>query len=190
MKNLSKTLLITLSLILLSACGTAAKQVAAPMPTIGAAGSKVTIQEFSDFQCPACGEVSPQVEAIARANPGLVRLEFHHFPLSQHENAFNAAVAAECANLQGKFWEMGDIMFSNQHSLTVDKLKEYAKVIGVSSLTFDPCLDGQATSDRVREDLKKGADLGVSYTPSLFVNGKLVQFTTRDEFEGYVKSLK
>ncbi len=188
MKNLSKTLLITVSLIALSACG--AKGFAAPRATIGEVGSPVTIEEFSDFQCPACGQVSPQVEEIARANPGLVRLEFHHFPLSQHENAFGAAVAAECANLQGKFWEFGKVLFTNQNSLTVENLKGFAKNLGLDTVAFDSCLDGAQTADRVREDLKAGADLNVSYTPSFFVNGKLIQFSDRAAFEGYLKSLK
>lgn len=188
MKNLSKILFISLSLMSLSACGT--KGVAAPRAVIGDVGSKVVIEEFSDFQCPACGQVSPQMEAIARANPSLVRLEFRHFPLSQHENAFNAAVAAECANLQGKFWEFGGIEFKNQNSLTTDNLKSFAKNLGLDAVAFDTCLDGSQTAGRVRDDLSLGQIRGVSYTPSFYVNGKLIQFTTEEAFEGYINSLK
>jgi len=188
MKILSRTLFAILPLILLSACETSGTN--APTASIGNAGAPVLIQEFSDFQCPACGTVSPEMESIARANLDKVRLEFHHFPLSQHENAFRAAIASECANIQGKFWEYGKLAFENQSNLTGDKLKEIATTIGLDTANFNKCLDDNQTSGRVREGLKLGSDLGVSYTPSFFVNGKLIQFTGREEFEGYLKTLK
>lgn len=188
MKSLSKSALLALSLFLLSAC--ASGGTAAPRATIGDVGSKVTIEEFSDFQCPACGLVSPQVEEIARANPEKIRLEFRHFPLSQHENAFIAAVAAECANLQGKFWEYGKLAFQNQENLTDKKLREMAQSLGLDMASFNTCLDGSQTASRVREDMKAGTDLGVSYTPSFYVNGKLIQYTTKESFEGYLKTLE
>jgi protein-disulfide isomerase len=188
MKIISKSLLAFTTLLFLSSCDS--NDISAPRASIGDVGSKVVIEEFSDFQCPACGTVSPEVEKIARENPGLVRLEFHHFPLPYHENAFTAAVAAECANLQGKFWEMGDIMFNNQNSLTTSKLKEFAKSKGIDPVAFDPCLDGNLTAGRVREDLREAKDREVGYTPSFYVNGKLIQYTNKDEFVGYLKSLK
>jgi len=188
MKNLSKALIAVIALMSLSACES--KGIAAPRAVIGNVGSKVVIEEFSDFQCPACGQVSPEMEQIARENPDLVRLEFRHFPLSQHENAFRAAVAAECANLQGKFWEFGGVEFNNQNSLTDDNLKMFAKSIGLDEVAFNACLDANQTATRVREDLKAGTDKGVSYTPSFYVNGKLIQFTTKEAFEGYINSLK
>jgi protein-disulfide isomerase len=188
MKTISRSILITLSMVLLSACSSGGTN--APTATLGNAGAPVVIQEFSDFQCPACGMVSPQVEEVARANLDKVRLEFHHFPLSQHENAFRAAVAAECANLQGKFWEYGKLAFQNQTSLTDDKLKEMAQTIGLDTASFNACLDGNETSGRVRDDMRLGADFGVSYTPSLYVNGKLIQFSDKQTFEGYLKTLK
>ena len=188
MKTFSKLILTTFSLVLLSACSTGGTN--APTAAIGNAGAPVMIQEFSDFQCPACGTVSPEMESIARANLDKVRLEFHHFPLSQHENAFRAAIASECANLQGKFCEYGKLAFENQSNLTEDKLKEMAQTIDLDTASFNKCLDGNQTSSRVRDDLKLGSDLGVSYTPSFFVNGKLIQFTGREEFEGYLKTLK
>ena len=188
MKTLFRTLFAFLSLILLSACSSGGTN--APIAAIGNAGAPVLIQEFSDFQCPACGTVSPEMESIARANLDKVRLEFHHFPLTQHENAFRAAIASECANLQGKFWEYGKLAFENQTNLAEDKLKEIATTIGLNTTSFNKCLDDNQTSGRVREDLKLGADLGVSYTPSFFVNGKLIQFTGREGFEGYLNSLK
>jgi len=99
-------------------------------------------------------------------------------------------VAAECANLQGKFWEYGKLAFENQKNLVDDKLKEIAKSLNLDTASFNACLDGNQTSGRVQNDLKLGADLGVSYTPSLYVNGKLVQFSGRQELEGYLKTLK
>ncbi len=188
MKTLSRSIFAFLTLILLSAC--ASGGTTAPTAAIGNSGAPVLIQEFSDFQCPACGIVSPQVEEIARANLDQVRLEFHHFPLSQHENAFRAAIASECANLQGKFWEYGQLAFQNQDNLTEDKLKEMASTIGLDTAQFDECLDSNQTSSRVRDDLALGSRLGVSYTPWFFVNGKLVQFTGKEAFEGYLKTLR
>ncbi|MBI5421892.1 thioredoxin domain-containing protein [Candidatus Peregrinibacteria bacterium] len=189
MKNLSKTFLLVASLILLSAC-TPSDALKTPRATLGNVGSPVTLDLFSDFQCPACAQVSPQVEDFVRANPERARLTFHHFPLSQHENAFRAGVAAECANDQGKFWEYGDLAYQNHTNLTEEKLKEMARSLSLDTTAFAKCLDANQTADRVRADLNDGNERGVSYTPSIYVNGKLVQFTTREAFEGYVKSIK
>jgi protein-disulfide isomerase len=156
----------------------------------GDASAPVSIEEFSDFQCPACGQTSPQIDAFAKANPSLVRLSFYHFPLPQHEFAFRAAEAAECANLQGKFWEYSETLFQNQNNLTDSEFKQYADTLKLDTASFNQCLDSNQTSDAVKADQTEGANRGVSYTPSLYVNGKLLQFSTMDAFEGYVKSLK
>lgn len=189
MKNLSRTLLLILSLIALSACSSG-DVVNTPRATIGNVGATVLIEEFSDLQCPACAQIGPQVEQFARENQGLVRLSFHHFPLSQHENAFRAGVAAECANDQGKFWEYSNMAYKNQTNLTDDKLKEMAKSLSLNTVTFDKCFNANQTASRVRDDLADGNSRGVSYTPSFYINGKLIQFTGLEAFEGYIKSIK
>lgn len=189
MKNLSRTFFLILSMFALSACSSG-DGVKTPRATIGNVGAPVQIEEFSDLQCPACAQVGPQVEQFARLNQERVFLSFHHFPLPQHANAFRAGVAAECANDQGKFWEYANLAFQNQTNLTVDKLKEMAQSLSLNTVTFGKCLDANQTSSRVRDDLADGNSRGVSYTPSFYINGKLIQFTGLEAFEGYVKSIK
>jgi len=188
MKISYKPLLTSAVLIALTACSGSSSH--APRPTLGNPNAKITIEEFSDLQCPACGLVGPQVEEFVRANPDNVRLEFHHFPLPMHEFAFRAAEAAECANNQGKFWEYAKTIFENQKSLSEDFLKKVAEQLKLDLTAFNACLDKDQTKDIVRADLKEGTNRNVSFTPSLYVNGKLVEWTSKEAFEGYIKSLK
>ena len=144
-------------------------------PTRGPLGAKVTIVEFSDFQCPYCGREIPVVERVMKEYDGKVRLVFRHFPLDFHAQAGKAAEASLCAADQGKFWELHDKMFQAQDALQVDKLKEYAKgIAGIDSVKFDKCLDGGEKKKIVESDQKAGSEAGVNGTPAFFVNGILI----------------
>ena len=144
-------------------------------PERGAADAAVTIVEFSDFECPFCGRFTPVLRRILTAYPAQVRLIFRNYPLrTVHQNAEKAAEAGVCADRQGKFWEMHDVLFAEQNSLSIGALKEKAKRIGMDAATFDHCLDSGAGVAAVQADGDAGVKLGLSSTPSSFVNGRFV----------------
>jgi protein-disulfide isomerase len=149
-------------------------EVAATGPAKGPQNAKITIVEFSDFQCPFCSREVAVVDRVLKEYDGKVRLVFRHFPLDFHQQAGKAAEASLCAADQGKFWELHDKMFENQKELEVPKLKEYAKAVGVDAGKFDKCLDSGEKKGHVEADTKAGSEAGVSGTPAFFVNGVLV----------------
>jgi protein-disulfide isomerase len=97
------------------------------------------------------------------------------FPLTQHENAFKAAEAAEAARAQGKYWEYAHLLFTNQKALEVPKLKEYATQVGLDRQKFDALLDSGQLADKVQADSVEGTRIGVNATPTLFINGRPLQ---------------
>ncbi|MFZ5366121.1 MAG: DsbA family protein [Patescibacteria group bacterium] len=139
--------------------------------------AKVTMVEFSDFQCPFCAryakETFPQIEK-EYIKTGKVRYIFHHYPLSFHQYAQKAAEAAECAGEQGKFWEMHDKIFANQEKITVADLKKYAQTLELPLADFNSCLDSDKYKNKVQGDVSLGGSVGVSGTPAFFINGRLV----------------
>ena len=149
-------------------------EVAASGPAKGPATAKVTIVEFSDFECPFCGRVIPSVEKVMKDYDGKVRLVFRQYPLDFHPHAGKAAEASLCALDQGKFWELHDKMFTSQKELEVEKLKEYAKATGLDSMKFDACLDSGSKKALVDADQKAGSEAGVNGTPAFFINGILL----------------
>jgi protein-disulfide isomerase len=163
-------------------------------PFLGPSNAKVTVVEFSDFQCPFCGAAAgthaeliarfkgqdptwtasvPKLEELAKA--GKIKLVFMQFPLSSiHENAEKAAEASECAFEQNKFWEYQTVLFQHQETLTADNLKQYAKDLGLDATKFDTCLDSGKMAAVVQKDFQAGQAVGVRGTPAFFVNGQLV----------------
>ena len=145
-------------------------------PSFGPADAKIVIVEFSDFECPACGEVYPVVAELLKNYGDQIRFVFRDFPLTDlHPNAVKAAVAAQCANDQGKFWPMYDKLFTNQENLTETDLKTYAIQIGLNSLQFGNCLDSDRFLSEVEADLAEGIAAGVNATPTFFINGFKVE---------------
>jgi protein-disulfide isomerase len=149
-------------------------EVEAKGPSRGPENAKVTIVEFSDFQCPYCEREYPVIEKLMKEYDGKVRLVFRHFPLEFHPFAEKAAEAGACAQDQGKFWELHDKMFTNQAKLAVDDLKGYAKSVGLDAGKFDKCLDSGEKKSAVEEDQKAGSAAGVNGTPAFFVNGVFI----------------
>lgn len=161
-------------------------QVEASGPTTGPSDAKVTIVEFSDFECPFCSRAEGVLDQVMAAYAGKVRLVFRHFPLPMHPNAQKAAEAAMCAHDQAKFWEYKKALFQNQDKLGVDALKAHAKDVGLDAAKFDACLDGASMRAKVDVDAKAANTAGVQGTPTFFVNGVQVD-PVFEEFDRVIK---
>lgn len=157
----------------------------------GATDAKVTIVEFSDFQCPFCGKAQPTIEEVLKNYNGSVRLVYKHFPLTQiHQYSLKAAEASECTDEQGKFWEYHDILFKNQNALGIADLKKYASQLGLDTTQFNECLDSNKMADRVAKNFEEGQKAGVSGTPAFFINGqKLVGAQPYSAFQSIIDKM-
>jgi protein-disulfide isomerase len=141
-------------------------------PSKGPANAKITLVEFSDFQCPYCSQAIHQADAILAKYPKDVRLVFKQYPLENHLQAKLAAQASLAAHAQGKFWELHDRMFANYRQITRAKITEWAKEAGVDVARFNADLDSGKYAQRVETDLLEGSKAGVSATPTFFINGQ------------------
>lgn len=149
-------------------------EVNADDPAAGPATAPVTIVEFSDYQCPFCARVVPTLTKLRSVYGDKVRLVFKDFPLPNHPQAVKAAEAAHCAGEQGKYWEMHDRLFANQQGLQVPQLKDHATALELDATRFGQCLDSGKYTAAVNKDLEYGNSLGVSSTPTVYVNGRAV----------------
>ncbi|MDJ0762424.1 MAG: thioredoxin domain-containing protein [Myxococcota bacterium] len=147
----------------------------------GPEDAKVTIVEFSDFQCPYCSKAATAAGEIKKKYSDKVRFIFRHFPLSFHKQAHLASQAALAANAQGKFWEYHDKLFENQRNLERADLEKYAKELGLNMKQFKKALDDETYKKAVDDDLEIGKQVGVQGTPTLFLNGDRVQNPTDAE---------
>jgi protein-disulfide isomerase len=144
----------------------------------GPKNAKVTLIEYSDFECPFCLRHEDTVKQILAKYPNDVRLIYRHYPLtSLHPEAQKAAEASECAGAQGKFWEMHEKIFAANAAgnMNVQQWKTDAKALGLDSAKFDKCLDGGEMAARVNADQNDGTAAGVGGTPATFVNGRMVE---------------
>lgn len=166
----------------------------------GPADALLTIIEFSDFECPACGMAFRDLHDLADRHPELVRLVFHHFPLDSdcnsnvptrmHRFACSAAIAAECAARAGKFWEYHDLLFTGQDRLGRDDLIAKAVGLGIPKDTFVACLDDPTARQAIAIDTAAGAKLGVKSTPTLVINGRTVEGALERSRYEYVIALE
>jgi protein-disulfide isomerase len=134
----------------------------------------VTLVEFSDFQCPACGQVYLTLEELMKEFGDRVKFVMKDYPLSQHENAFKAAEAAEAARQQGKYWEYIDVLFRHQTKLELENLKQYARDLGLEQVKFNSAVDNGRYYEQIQHDLLDGEKLGVAATPTIFINGRRI----------------
>ncbi|MCU1257233.1 MAG: oxidoreductase [Bryobacterales bacterium] len=142
-------------------------------PTKGPENAKITLVEFSDFQCPYCSKAVTEIDAVLKAFPNDVKLVYKQFPLSEiHSRAMLASQAALAANAQGKFWPMHDKMFANNQSLTRENMLKWAGDLGLDMKRFTADMDAPETKKQIARDLADGEQAGVEGTPTVFVNGK------------------
>lgn len=133
----------------------------------------ITIVEYSEFQCPFCTRVLPDVKRVLAEYKGKIRWIVRDFPLSFHDRARPAAIAAKCASDQGKYWQMYATLFENQRNLGDADLKTYADKIGLDKGKFDKCVANPAAVEaRIERNFQSGVQLGVSGTPAFFINGR------------------
>ena len=144
-------------------------------PWAGGKDASVTIVEFSDFQCPYCRAVEPSLKEIRTKYGDRVKFVYEDFPLGFHEHAMDAARAARCAADQDKFWEYHDALFADQSKLSAADLKSKAAKLGLDSKKFATCFDKQAPDAAIKADQARGEELGVSGTPTFFINGREVK---------------
>jgi protein-disulfide isomerase len=144
----------------------------------GNQNAPVTVEEFADFQCPACGAYYPELKKIEAEFGDRLRVIFRENPLvPTHQYGLVAAQAAEAAGLQGRFWEMHDKLFENQKTWSESKdvmpfFVDYAKQVGIDPDRFLRDLNGEAVAVRIFQDGKRSHALGISSTPTFFINGK------------------
>ena len=143
----------------------------------GPASAPVTIEEFGDFQCPPCGALSDPINQIERDYHPRLRVIFRHFPLPNHAHAREAAFASEAAGLQGRFWEMHDLLYREQSvwSKAADVqllFNSYAGILGLNIDRFKKDMEGEQVKVRVASDQKHGDAVGVNTTPTVFLNDR------------------
>jgi protein-disulfide isomerase len=139
--------------------------------------ASVTLEEYGDFQCPPCGMFAAFLQQLEKEYDSRLRVVFRNFPLSMHEHAREAALAAEAAGLQGRFWEMHDVLYREQEAWTKapnvrEMFESYAGTIGLDLDKFRKDMDGEEVKARVDADRQRGESLGIQITPTLFINNQ------------------
>ncbi|MEK7193079.1 MAG: thioredoxin domain-containing protein [Patescibacteria group bacterium] len=176
--------IITLSMLGGKNSGLSASLSDAVLPsdwTVGNPEATVSLVEYSDFQCPACGAYYPLIQTITEEFKDQVKFTYRNFPLRQiHINADLAARSAEAAGLQGKFWEMHDLLFENQSDWSTSSevgslIDGYAKEIGLDLAQFKSDVESKEVADKVEKDYQSGVASKVSGTPTFFLNGKKIE---------------
>jgi protein-disulfide isomerase len=148
-----------------------------PTHVRGPAQAPVTLEEFGDFQCPPCGMISGPLLEIEKDYGPKLRVIFRNFPFPNHQHALEAAYAAEAAGLQGRYWEMHDLLYKEQANWSnAPDVKQlfvsYGKILGLEMDRFETDMAGPTAKARVTADQERGKSLGVNATPSIFINNQ------------------
>ena len=148
-----------------------------PTHVRGPAQAPVTLEEFGDFQCPPCGMISGPLLEIEKDYGPKLRVIFRNFPFPNHQHALEAAYAAEAAGLQGRYWEMHDLLYKEQANWSnapdaKQLFVSYAKILGLEMDRFETDMAGPTAKARVAADQERGKSLGVNATPSIFINNQ------------------
>ena len=142
--------------------------------SLGPSHAPITLVEYGDFECPNCKQAAPAVKLLLQRFTGRVRFIYRHFPLEEvHPHALQAALAAEVAAGQRKFWPMHDLLFDNQQHLKPPQLRRYAERLELDMVRYDADMADTVYLQRVREDIEGGSRSGVRATPTFFLNGMI-----------------
>ena len=142
-------------------------------PLRGSPDAPVVVVEFADYECQFCQQIQPVLDKVLADYKGKVAFAFKDFPLPMHANAQKAAEAAHCAQVQGKYWEFHDLLFSTRQ-LEISKLKENAQGLKLNVESFDKCLESGERADTVKKQFEESQALGLPGTPAFFINGRLI----------------
>lgn len=160
--------------------------------TVGAGETGVVLVEYGDFQCPGCGAYFPTLQQVKQKYGDQITFQFRHFPLeSIHKNARAAARAAEAAAMQGKFWEMHDMLFENQQawqgtSDPISVFEGYASAIGIEDTArFTEDYKGSAVNDIISADLAHGRSIGVQATPTFVLNDEILDPSPANSLDAF-----
>lgn len=159
---------------------------------IGSDSAKVKLVEFSDFECPACAAAAPFVEKYKSGGNPNIQFIYRHFPLPQHESAKKAAIVAEAAGEQGKFWEMHDKLFETQFDWEESEdstafFLGLAKQLGLDEVKIKQAIDENTYASKIDADLSEGRALGVNSTPTFYLNGKKLNLRNFSEINTLVE---
>ena len=164
---------------------------------LGPAQAPVTVVEYGDFECPNCKQAAPAVKIMLARFAGRVRFVYRHFPLEgehprMHPHALQAALAAEAAGAQAKFWPMHDLLFKNQRALKLPQLRRYAQQLDLDMARYDAEIVDERSLQRVREHIASGERSDVRGTPGFFINGVVqdVSFGMEHLLEGVEAALR
>ncbi len=156
----------------------------------GDRNAPIELVEYGDYQCPYCGQAYPIIKAIQQKLKGDLKFVFRNFPLTDvHPDAFDAALAAEAAALQNKFWQMHDTIYENQDSLDSESLISYTKEIGLDVQRFKDDMKNNSLSAKIENDFEGGVRSGVNGTPSFYINGAKYEGAWDDE-RAFLQDLK
>lgn len=157
-------------------------------PSKGREDAPVTIIEFVDYECSTCAGLHETLKELMEEYGNKVRLVACNFPLHRHARAYTAALAAEAAREQGKYWEYIDILFRNQTALEIEHLKAYASQLGLDRKKFDEALGTKKFTDKVKSDREDALRLGLNSTPTVFVNNHRVIEKTRESLKAAIET--
>jgi protein-disulfide isomerase len=154
---------------------------AQPPNYLGSPNAAVTVEEFADFQCPSCGVTHPVMKQIQGIYGPRIKFIFRNFPLPMHDKAYDAAAAAEAAGMQGKFWDMHNLLYTNQQAWSADPnykqvFKGYAEKIGLDVDKWENDAAGMQARGRIQADMDRGKALSLNSTPTVLINGKSVPY--------------
>jgi protein-disulfide isomerase len=135
-----------------------------------------------------CGRTAPVLEEVVKEYADKVKLVVRDFPLEQHAHAFKAALAAEAAREQGKYWEYTSLLFKNQKALELENLKDYATRVELDRARFDQALDSEKYAENVKRDLRDGGLVGVDATPTVFINGRRIRDKTAEALKAAIEA--
>jgi len=152
----------------------------------GPTSAKAQLVVYGDFECPACGAYEPMVQAVKSSFGDKLAVVFRHYPLPQHKYAQITSQAAEAASLQGKFWEMHDLLYKEQATWSIssninETLKGYATQLKLDTNKFSADLTTSAIKDRIQRDVTSGNAYNIPGTPTFFLNGQEVQLPTTQQ---------
>ena len=153
----------------------ARRQAAGDAPSFGPKDAKLTLVEYSDFECPYCGRAAEVITKVKEKYGTKVRFVFRQFPLPMHSHADLAAQASLAANAQGKFWAFHDLLFQNQRDLERPSLEKFAQKAGLDMAKFKKALDDHTYADAVKADVKLGTEASVGGTPTMFLGAERVE---------------